>query len=187
MMPATLVRTLAAMALPAALTAAAIGRKREQTRRGTPESPTVPMSTPNQAILDRKALRTFLLEGGDPHAVSLTSARLDGIDLAARDLTGLDLSSASLRRSILVRARLDRACLNYADLSRANLQHAKFGAASLVDANLWRADVRGADFHSCGTIGVANLRGARYDKSTRWLPGFDPTIAGAILSADGSL
>jgi hypothetical protein len=47
-------------------------------------------------------------------------------------------------------------------------------------ANLPRSDLRGADLRGC-TIDDVHLRGARYDKQTRWPDGFDPVAAGAAF------
>jgi hypothetical protein len=137
-------------------------------------------------ILSRRALRSFLESGGDPRQVSLRSARLDGLDLSGRNLKRVDLSKASLRRSSLSRARLERARLDYVDLTDADLRSADLAGASLLDANLWRADLRGADLSDCGSAGMANLRRARFDRTTRWPPGFDPVLAGAVEVARGA-
>ncbi len=178
-------RLASASMLPTVLVLAVVGSR----RRGSSRSPVGPGTATDERgleILGRRALRDFLELGGDPRRVSLRSARLDGVDLSSRNMERVDLSSASLRGSVLMHARLARARLDYADLTNADLRFADLAGASLVDTNLWRADLRGTDLSACGSAGVANLRRARYDQTTRWPPGFDPVIAGAVVVARGA-
>jgi len=178
-------RLVSAAMLPTVLVVALVNWRR---RRSGGSLDKFPRTTDERGleILGRRALRDFLVLGGDPRLVSLRSARLDGVDLSSRNLERVDLSSASLRRSTLERARLVRARLDYADLANADLRCADLAGASLLDANLWRADLRGTNLGECGSAGVANLRRARYDKTTRWPPGFDPVLAGAVVAARGA-
>lgn len=84
------------------------------------------------------------------------------------------LRNASLHGADLNHGNLSKAFLRAANLSAANLSH-----ADLWDANLRDADLRGADLRGTN-LGVANLRGAIFDQSTKWPTGFDPIAAGAV-------
>lgn len=115
--------------------------------------------------------------------------------------------SANLRGAVLVLAPLAGADLVGANLRRVNLREADLRGALLLDADLQGADLRGANLqgtaldHLCDLVTITveegptgrpvrvvsthgldpNLRGARYDRRTRWPAGFDPVRAGAVL------
>ncbi|MGD2060243.1 MAG: pentapeptide repeat-containing protein, partial [Acidimicrobiia bacterium] len=86
-----------------------------------------------------------------------------------------DLSQSNLSGADLSDARLD-----FADMSGCDMRGVDLSGASLVETSLWNADLRGADLSRCKNIVMANLRRARYDRSTRWPAGFDPSSQGAV-------
>jgi uncharacterized protein YjbI with pentapeptide repeats len=91
---------------------------------------------------------------------TLEGADLSGTNLPYAALTGANLHLASLRRARLWGAELIGADLRGADLRGANLGHANLEGAKLAGIN---------------------LDGCRYNASTRWPDGFDPSEWGALL------
>jgi Pentapeptide repeats (8 copies) len=85
----------------------------------------------------------------------------------------VDLSATDLRYSYLMDAKLDGAFLFGANLCGAWLNRASLVGAELSGAILRNAELQEADL-SKGKMEAADLTGARYDKDTRWPPGFDP-------------
>jgi uncharacterized protein YjbI with pentapeptide repeats len=80
-------------------------------------------------------------------------------------------------------ARMERADLTKADLTWALLNRGHLRAAVLRDAVLVEADLRGCDLRDADLRGAdltgailddVDLRGARWDDTTRWPEGFDP-------------
>ena len=125
-------------------------------------------------------------------------ADLSGADLSGATLTSCDLTRAELRRlrprwATLDRCDLSGADLRGSDLSQCHLLHPRFQGADLRDLAgvgvvkcgvFDGADLRGANFGSFrddGTPPKTSFRGARYDRYTRWPPGFDPVAEGAVL------
>lgn len=105
--------------------------------------------------------------------LDLVGANLAGADFAEFDLIGLNLHQADLQGTNLAEA----------DLSWANLSGANLSGANLTGAQLFEADLRSACLAGANLTDV-NLTGARYNRSTRWPAGFNPTIAGALPQDD---
>jgi uncharacterized protein YjbI with pentapeptide repeats/endonuclease YncB( thermonuclease family) len=142
--------------------------------------------------LDGAVLRATTLQGANLHR-----ARLAGADLRDANLSGrnTNLRGADLRRAILVKTDLGGATLVDADLRRANLDGARLAGADLRGADLRGAVLVGADLRLAllvdadlrGAILSADLRDAkldgaalahvRWDDTTRWPEGFDPTTS----------
>ncbi len=120
--------------------------------------------------------------GGDDSLayLDLSSRSIKRSDLSGRSLAEADATRADFTQSKLTGADLSDAKLDFADMSGCDMRGADFSGASLVETSLWNADLRGADLSSCKNIVMANLRRARYDRSTRWPPGFDPSSQGAV-------
>jgi uncharacterized protein YjbI with pentapeptide repeats len=108
------------------------------------------------------------------------------------DENGTDLHGANLREACLQDAHLERANLSRTNLRGACLRAAHLGGADLTGTDLRAADLRGAVLSDpeTGSRGMpagdadlhrARLRGARYDRFTRWPAGFDPGARGARL------
>jgi uncharacterized protein YjbI with pentapeptide repeats len=102
----------------------------------------------------RKAIRANLA-GANLHSANLRLAQLRGVNLRGADLAGASLS---------------RAWLMSADLTGANLAAADLTNVGLGAYFQWRPPAR---------LGGANFTGARYNRYTRWPPGFDPHKHGA--------
>jgi hypothetical protein len=105
-----------------------------------------------------------------------------GVDLSGRKLSyaklqGADLSGANLQGTEFWGADLTRAKLRGADLRGADLRETVVSGADFS-----RADLRGARLYGGGVWQEVNLSGARYDRHTKWHPGFDPRQHGAVLS-----
>jgi hypothetical protein len=98
-----------------------------------------------------------------PQGPQLLGSRLRGADFRGADLRGADFYLADLRN---------------ASLYGADLQGAYLSRARLWGADLRQADLRGASLE--GDLSEVRLEGARYDRRTRWPPGFDPAAAGAV-------
>lgn len=188
MNPLVAVRALAYLALPVALAFASLQRRRERAARDDSASDDEDWDLPAEqgptalSRTDRRAVREYLERGGNPRRLNLRYARLERVQLPERDLERVDLSHAALRGARLGGAQMSGCRLDYADLSNADLRDADLSGASLVETNLWHCDLHGALLSGCGTVIVANLRGAAYDQYTRWPPGFDPRGAGAVLT-----
>lgn len=173
--PLLLVRAVSGIAMPLALGAVYVQRRRARRRiRHEPAA-----ASQRLRRLKSGELRRRLEEGAVLTAVDLTGARLDRIDLGGRRLAGLDLSGASLRNAVLAGVDFTSTRLDHADLSGADLRGASLAAVSLLETNLWGANLSGADLSSSRQLVMAGLRTARFDNSTRWPPGFDPLVAGA--------
>lgn len=78
--------------------------------------------------------------------VSLTRARLNGVDLSGLDLTGANLRGARLNGANLSGSTLDGATLDQVWAIGATFDNASFKAASLFQAQLTDASIRGGDF-----------------------------------------
>lgn len=100
-------------------------------------------------------------------------------------------NAAALKADSKLRgASFQGADLRAADMSGADLVDARFYEADARAAKFCNSDLRGADFHKARLHGVdfsgaqlehADLR-ATYDDATVWPAGFDPAVAGAVLS-----
>lgn len=127
----------------------------------------------SRANLTNASLRGAILEGAN-----LSHANMNGANLREAALDGADLSGATLRGAALENASLSGAVLNSANLRQANLSGADLTAADMFGANLF----------------AAILTDVRYDESTQWPAGFNPsnqgapkhTINGSILADNGA-
>jgi uncharacterized protein YjbI with pentapeptide repeats len=155
-------------------------------RAGRPIEPTtaVPGPTdirtvPRSRAQTREDLRAQVQQGRDLDALDLERADLRECYLRGLDFAHLSLVEARLTRADLTDARLVATDLSYAQLREADLRGADLRAANLLEADLGQADLRGADLSSARHLVSAVLRKARFDRSTRWPPGYDPDGAGA--------
>jgi hypothetical protein len=132
------------------------------------------------------------LQDANVSGVSFVNAKLDQANLHRTNFTGAHLGYAHLRNANLTGAILRRAILLSADLTGADLTGADLRGADLSSATLAGANVRGADLSDVGPLhdmrghgspvpNCVNLEGATYDRTTRWLPKFDPRKLGAVL------
>lgn len=163
----------------------------------------------HSANLGKANLNNANLSGANLSGANVSGAELNGADLSGANLSGAELVLTNLRGAGLfradVRADLNGANLNGADLKKADLRGANLfgadlrkadlrganlGAASLLLANLGMANLNGADLSTAklGEVDLSgedphatNLRGAKYDKFTKWPGSFDPDPAGAVL------
>lgn len=139
------------------------------------------------------------------YGMDLAGAKLSGAYLIGADLSGADLSEADLSGTKLIMAKLSGAKLVGANLPWAYLYGADLVGTQLREADLTGADLRGAkliaekqsrvDFRKAklteaflrevflytADLYGAKLRGARYDRSTQWPEGFDPSANGATF------
>jgi uncharacterized protein YjbI with pentapeptide repeats len=172
--PLLLVRAVSGIAMPMAVGAVYI--KRRRVRRGQRQEP---VTEPRHPGLDYQEFKRRLEEGADLSGADLTGARLDRMDLHNRRLSGLNLSRASLRRAALSGTDLSGSRLDHADFSGADMRGANLTEVSLLETIFWKADLSGADLSGSRQLVMAGLRRARFDATTRWPPGFDPSAAGA--------
>ena len=157
--------------------------------------------------LQNRDLRTEDLDGANLESANLTAANLtDAVMIKANlkdanlsrarlggaDLTGADLRNASLELAGMQNANLSQANLEGLDLKGVSLYGCKLRGANLRNAkgltDIRKTDLRDADLRGAFLLGVAadyltdvNLRGAKYDKRTRWPKGFDVEGSGAKL------
>ena len=115
-------------------------------------------------------------------------------ELSNADLRDVNLSGSTLVSANLTESNLTKANLKETDLSMANLHESKLIEAILQNANLQEADLSGADLRGANLSGAKLTRGdatidkmfpinlsrAKYNKTTIWPEGFDPTKWGAV-------
>jgi len=150
--------------------------------------------------LQRADLALCNLSGADLSGARFCNANLllsnlEGANLSRADFTSAVLIDADLRNSNLYaavlcnvdlsEANLQAANLRYADMREAKLKGARMREAFLGEANLRGADLCGVDlgearFSFAGVEGP-DLVGAIYDQDTKWPPGIDPAVAGALF------
>lgn len=99
-------------------------------------------------------------------------ANLDGADLKYADLRGADLRGARFEGATLFRADLQGATLSVTDFIRADLselrgQGLRFRDSVLLDANLDRADLRGADLMGAMGLTPDQAKTAKIDETTK--------------------
>lgn len=109
---------------------------------------------------------------------------LNGGYFASAALQGADLRGAKFQNADLRDADLRKANLFLADFENADLRIAKLQDAHIHVASFENADLRGANLLT-PHIHTAYLRGAKYDETTVWPPGFDPQRLGAIKVKPG--
>ncbi len=140
------------------------------------------------ANLSRTNMGQIALNEADLFEADLREADLREADLASASLIRANLVSANLQHANLVAADLSRANLSRADLREASLHQAHLDDANLSQANLQGANLTGADLHGAdlreADLFQADLRGARYNRQTKWPEGFTPYDVGMILSQE---
>lgn len=112
------------------------------------------------------------LQGADLGKADLRGADLRGANLREAYLIGADLRGGDLREANLRGANLRWVILLDADLSKADLRWAKLREAKLIGAKLIGTDLSKTD------LSKANLRGAKYNRLTNFLKGFNPKERG---------
>ena len=123
---------------------------------------------------------------------NLRDANLSRARLGGADLTGADLRNANLELAGMQGANLSQANLEGLDLKGVSLFQCNLRGANLKNAkgfsDIRRADLRDADLRGAYLLGISafysenvNLRGAKYDKNTRWPKGFDIEGSGAKI------
>lgn len=135
------------------------------------------------ANLSNVILTEFVLDETDLSDVNLRSAMLQLLSLR-----GANLSGASLSKAYLFNIRLAEANLQYADLVGATLFFVDLRLANLHGAKFMGKDPEAITFADlerrppvAAKLIEVDLRGARYNRQTKWPKGFDPVDAGAIL------
>ena len=115
----------------------------------------------------------------------LTSASFSGAKAAGADFRGAILKATGLQNADFSGANfqdtdLGNSSLQNSKLIGANLRGAK-GIGDVLKADLREADLRGAVF-TCTAYYMegSNLKGARYDDTTKWPAGFDFASSGAV-------
>jgi uncharacterized protein YjbI with pentapeptide repeats len=131
----------------------------------------------HSADLEDADLRGATLDRADLRGAVLCRANLEHASLAGCSLSGADLRNTNLHGACLVGAGLFRA-----DLQSANLQNADLSRAELLYTDLSGADLRGADLRT--HLSTAKLKGARYDETTRWPAGFQPSRHGCVVPTE---
>lgn len=173
-------RVISGLALPAAVAITWL-HQRGQRGRSAESVAEEPRSHPRP---QRRELIGLIRGGASLAGFDLSGAHLTKRNLRHRDFSGADLSRARLAGSKMTQANLTGAVLDFADLSGCDLRRASLSGASLVETSFWGADLRGADLSNCRNIIMANVRRARFDRSTRWPGRLDPRTLGAVLVED---
>jgi Pentapeptide repeats (8 copies) len=104
--------------------------------------------------------------------------RLSGSWWKSVDARGVDFFCANLDDVGMAEAHLQSTILKNASLERATLRGAKLDKADLRDAKLMGADLSDTD------LSTTKLLGAKYDRRTKFPPGFDPISAGMLTSPE---
>lgn len=148
-----------------------------------------------------------ILEKAVFEAADATRADFSGARLAGANFRGAILASARLWEADLTGADLRLAKMEYMSVNGTNFSKASFVGSDLSLVYLQKSSLRDADLRgllgigSCATIDFrgadlrgANLmgfkegssvlckwRGAKYDRTTKWPQGFDPSAVEAVL------
>ena len=101
--------------------------------------------------------------------------------IPSAQLWDADLKGADLSDSYVVGAHLGGADLSHADLSGSDLSDADLSRTWCNGTSFRNAILREVNFFPHAALATADLRGATFDKYTRWPAGFDPLRAGARL------
>lgn len=128
----------------------------------------------------------------------LTKVNFQGADLTSASFNQAQASGADFRDAIFKNASMQSADLSEANFQETDLGNISFQSSQLKGANLrgckgigdvLKADLRDADLRGAVFTGTlyymegCRLKGAKYDKDTRWPQGFDVAASGAVLSA----
>ena len=112
---------------------------------------------------------------GIPRSADGDVPRLSFTDLRRARMWGLNFDRASFSAASLQGARLGGASLVNADLGHCDLREADLADADLTGALLWCADLSGA------ILTGATLKQAKFDASTKWPAGFEPSRHDTVL------
>jgi Pentapeptide repeats (8 copies) len=109
---------------------------------------------------------TAYLQGVDLARAALTRANFNAVDarnsnFRSADLSAADLRSANFRESNLQNARLTDADLTNADLNSANLSGADLTRATVDYADLRNSDLRNLRWQEIRSMKMANLAGVK--------------------------
>jgi hypothetical protein len=177
------IRGISAMTLPAAFVTTAWWQRRR--RRVLQDLGSLVDDPPERYRPQRAQVEEMIRNGEQLWMLDLSGMRLGAIDLEGRLLVDVDASGCRMRKANLAGASLVEVRLDFADLSRSDLRAAAMTETSLLETSFVGADLRGADLSRCHNLVMANLRKARFDRSTRWPPDFEPKVAGAIVDRPG--
>ena len=113
-----------------------------------------------------------IITSSDWSGVDLRRAHFDWPTFTEVNLTGANLEGVNLSRCHLTRV----------NLTDANLRNVK-GFSSLNGSNLSGADLRGANLSNLSAYEIekATIKGAKYDKYTRWNADVKPEARGAVF------
>jgi len=109
-------------------------------------------------------------------------SKFDSCNLSKADFTGTQLVEASFTNAKLDKVKFQATIANHADFTGAKLaganmksailSHAKFKDADLSKVSFAKTDLRQVDLSDCKTLDGAKFKGAFYDESTKFPPGF---------------
>jgi len=147
------------------------------------------------ATFEKSNVRLSNFKGAKLAGANFKGANLTAATFTKADLTGADLTGAKGYNASFQEADLSKAILDKMDLSGVSLQKAKLVGASLRDAtgvgDVTRADFSGADLRGADLSGASDygpksavFKGAKYDRTTKFPPGVNPDLAGAVLAKD---
>lgn len=116
----------------------------------------------------------------DLTSASFSQAKAAGADFRGAIFKATGLQSADFSGANFQDTDLGNSSFQNSKLNGANLRGAK-GIGDVQKADLREADLRGAVF-TCSAYYMegCRLKGARYDKDTKWPAGFDVAASGAV-------
>lgn len=119
-------------------------------------------------------------QGADVTSASFSGAQATGADFHGATIKATGLQSADFSGANFQDTDLGNSSFQNSKLVGANLRGAK-GIGDVLKADLRGADLRGAVF-TCTAYYMegCKLKGAKFDKSTRWPAGFDVAASGAV-------
>ena len=138
------------------------------------------------ANLRRTSFVQTALNEADLTDVDLHEANLTEASLASAQLARATITNANMQGAVLVNAHMRKATLRGSDLREANLSlaildNSDMRGVNLQGANLQGADLSGADLREA-ILFQAELRGATYNRATRWPEGFEAFGVGMIYA-----
>jgi uncharacterized protein YjbI with pentapeptide repeats len=134
-------------------------------------------------------LRKMDFSGMELKGTIFSEASLDFANLQTSDLRDAQFDYANLIGANLVRANLEgseifHADLNLADFTEANLRNVRFEKVDLAEAKFAGAHLEGATFTDAENLEVRLVKGAVWDETTQWPPGFEKKLGAAGLSRE---
>ncbi len=132
---------------------------------------------------DKRDLRLMLGTGDSFVGIDLRSQDLSGFYLAGKDFSGAKFDGGDLRGT-----NLSGTNLSYTSFAETDLRGAKFNATMLTPSTTLYpspglapgAIAPGGTPLRDATLQAIALVGAKYDSSTEWPEGFDPSAHGAV-------